>query len=79
MHDEDIASMTYEVAMTKLEQCVTQLEAGNVPLEDAIALYKKASMLSAHCAQLLHDAEQKIEMVIEQNGQKTKVPFVPQE
>lgn len=34
--------MTFEEAMKQLESIVEKLEEGNVPLEDAIAFFKKA-------------------------------------
>lgn len=74
-----VETYTYEQALMELERSVQQLEAGQLPLEEAIAVYKKAAQLSAHCAQKLQEAEQKIEVLLEQNGQWVKKPFVLQD
>jgi len=39
----------FEEAILKLEEVVQKLETGDVPLEDAITLYKKGMELSAFC------------------------------
>ena len=38
MNDIPISEMTFEQAMSELERIVTQLEKGDVPLEDSISL-----------------------------------------
>ena len=38
MNDTPISEMTFEQAMSELERIVTQLERGDVPLEDSISL-----------------------------------------
>ncbi len=38
-----VAEMTFEEAMADLEQVVTQLERGDVALEDSIALYERGA------------------------------------
>ncbi len=42
---------------------VTQLERGEVALEQSIALYDRGAALKAHCAAKLAEAEAKIEMI----------------
>jgi len=44
-----VAEMTFEEAMADLEQVVTQLERGDVALEDSIALYERGAELKKHC------------------------------
>ena len=44
-----VAEMTFEQAMADLEQVVTQLERGDVALEDSIALYERGAELKNHC------------------------------
>lgn len=63
MTDTPIAEMTFEQAMTALEQVVNQLERGEVPLEQSIALYERGAALKAHCADKLKAAEEKVEMI----------------
>ncbi|MBC7674611.1 MAG: exodeoxyribonuclease VII small subunit, partial [Rhodoferax sp.] len=45
MTDKKIAEMSFEEAMLALEQVVSQLEKGEVPLEQSIALYESGAAL----------------------------------
>ena len=74
--DEKIASLTFEQALQQLEQIVQQLEKGQVPLEDSIAIYERGTALKAHCEAKLRDAEARIEkIVIGPAGAASTVPF----
>lgn len=70
--------LNFEEAMDKLEQIVAQLENGDVPLEQAIDLFQEGMKLSGLCSQKLEQVERKIEVLMEEEGQWTKKPFVPQ-
>jgi exodeoxyribonuclease VII small subunit len=58
-----VSEMTFEEAMAALEGVVTQLERGEVALEQSIALYERGAALKAHCAARLAEAEAKVEMI----------------
>lgn len=62
-------SIRFEEAIAKLEEVVRKLETGDVPLEDAIELYKEGMKLSAVCQGKLQHAEQQLMTVINQEGQ----------
>ena len=68
MTDKSIADMSFEEAMAALEAVVSQLEKGEVPLEQSIALYERGAALKAHCAGKLKDAEEKVELIRAQEG-----------
>lgn len=63
----------FEEAMNELEQIVKQLETGDVPLEDAIELYKKGMELSSLCQHKLQDAEEQFMTMI--NNKNEEQPF----
>lgn len=63
MADEDIAKMSFEVALAELEGIVGKLEAGKVDLDQSIAIYERGEKLKAHCDRLLKDAEARIEKI----------------
>jgi exodeoxyribonuclease VII small subunit len=63
MTDQPIAAMTFEQAMAALEQVVSALEKGEVPLDQSIALYQRGADLRAHCAAKLREAEEKVELI----------------
>ena len=58
-----VGEMTFEEAMAALEGVVTQLERGEVALEQSIALYERGAALKANCAARLAEAEAKVEMI----------------
>ena len=64
-----VNAMSFEEAMSALEQVVTSLERGEVPLEASIALYERGAALKSHCATKLKEAEDKVEMIRAKDGQ----------
>ena len=62
------AGISFETAMEELGNIVRQLEAGQVPLSEAIGLYEKATLLKAHCNSCLRDAEMRIERIQVESG-----------
>ena len=55
--------MTFEAAMARLEEVVGQLESGNAPLDEALALYEEGIALVRACSDRLEHAEQRIKML----------------
>lgn len=68
MTDKTIAEMTFEEAMSALEAVVGQLERGDVPLDQSIALYERGAALRAHCEERLKAAEERVELIRVQEG-----------
>ena len=72
MSDKPISEMTFEQAMSELEKIVTELERGDVPLEDSISLYEKGAELKKRCETKLKEAEQKVAAItLDENGSVT--------
>ena len=55
------AALTYEAAVEKLESIVSQIESGEVGLEESMALYEEGILLSQRCKEILATAEQRVE------------------
>lgn len=53
-------SVTFEESMTRLDEIVKALEAGDVPLEESMKLFEEGTKLAAKCAALLDTAELKV-------------------
>ncbi|MBD7935910.1 MULTISPECIES: exodeoxyribonuclease VII small subunit [Cytobacillus] len=68
---------TFEEAMEQLEQIVEKLEEGDVPLEEAISIYKNGMELSKLCHDKLKNVEEQLTEIITDDGKKQ--PFVIQE
>ncbi len=70
MSDTPVEEMTFEQAMAALEQVVGQLERGEVPLEQSIALYERGAKLKARCETKLKEAEEKVaQITLDAEGQ----------
>lgn len=59
----DVKKMSFEDAMGELETLVGQLESGNVPLAESIALYERGNALKKHCEKKLAEAEEKVAQI----------------
>lgn len=59
----------FEGALTALQQIVSQLEAGELTLEESIKYYKEGMDLAAYCSSVIQKAEQEI-YVYEQESYK---------
>ncbi len=57
----------FEKNISELNGIVSQLESGNVGLNESIALYEKGMKLSAACMKVLSEAKQKIEIIQNEN------------
>ncbi len=53
--------MTFEEAEKELQQIVERLESGNVPLDDAVALWERGEELYRLCRERLDAAQGKVE------------------
>ena len=58
-----MTDLTFEDCLTRLEQIVSALESGNLPLEDSLKVYEEGIALARHCVKYLDEAEQKIELL----------------
>ena len=52
-----IEELSFEQAYRQLEETVQQLEAGNLPLQEVIALYQRGTALVKYCGLQLDNAE----------------------
>ena len=71
-----IEDMSFETAMTRLEQIVRALEDGKVSLDDSLGLYEEGIALVRLCSGRLDEAEQKIKIIrTASDGSKTEEDF----
>ena len=55
----------FEESMDKLENIVTELEKGNLNLDETLKKFKEGIKLSKECNEILQEAEKKITILIE--------------
>ncbi len=65
---EDKKELSFEEALSRLDQIVRALESGQSKLEDSLSLYEEGIRLSRLCNEKLDGAEQKINMLTDAPG-----------
>jgi len=61
--------LSFEESLEKLEEIVTKLENGDIPLDDAIDEFNKAMQLVKICNNKLTAAEESIAKIVQDNGE----------
>jgi exodeoxyribonuclease VII small subunit len=70
---------SFEVALERLETIVEELEGGSLSLEESIARYEEGMRLSRRLTQTLDQAEQRIERLVEDEGEEPDARPEPDE
>jgi exodeoxyribonuclease VII small subunit len=71
-----MTDLKFEDCLTRLEQIVTALEAGNLSLEESLKVFEEGVALSRHCAAYLDEAERRIEILAkDETGEASTRPF----
>ena len=63
--EKPIGEMSFEEALSALEDVVRNLESGEVPLDDSIALYERGEELRKACQARLDAAQARIEKIVQ--------------
>jgi len=58
----------FDEALQQLEEIIRKLEAGNLPLEESIELYKEGMTLSTDCHQKLQKIEAEVVKLVDASG-----------
>ena len=69
---------SFEDSMKRLEEIVTALEGGSLPLEETLALYRAGKELSAYCGSVLKKAEQEVKSISETLDGQYKLTDFPE-
>ena len=67
----------FEKALAELNNLVSQMERGDISLEDALSHFEKGIQLTRQCQQALQEAEQKVSVLLEKNGKESLEPYQP--
>lgn len=60
---------SFENKMDELEKIVGELEKGNLSLEEQVKKFEEGMKLSKECNDLLQNAEKRITILLEENGE----------
>lgn len=71
-----MAERKFESSLARLEEIVSVLEQGDLPLEQSLKLFEEGVKLSRLCAARLDEAERKVEMLTKDGqGKPVATPF----
>ena len=67
--------LDFEASMVELESLVERMEEGDQSLEESLKDFERGIALTRSCQKSLQETEQKIQQLIEKNGQDVLVEF----
>ena len=75
----DIKELSFEQALSELEDIVAKLERGDAPLDESIDIYERGALLKKLCEDKLQAAQLKVDKIIlGPDGQIATKPLDPE-
>ena len=69
----------FEKSLADLEALVARMEAGDLSLEESLAAFEQGVGLTKQCQQALGEAQQRVQILMQQDGELRAEPFNPGE
>ena len=66
----------FEESMKKLEEIVTELEKGELSLDESVSKFEEGINISKECNKMLESAEKKISILLENDGDIVEENFI---
>jgi exodeoxyribonuclease VII small subunit len=63
------ANFNFEGALEQLEELVASMEDGELSLEDSLKAFEKGIKLTRECQTALKNAEQKVQVLLDESGE----------
>ena len=71
-----MAAIKFEKVLSRLETIVTELEEGELSLDESLKVFEEGVKLSKTCLKMLDDAEKKVEILVQdKDGRKRLQAF----
>lgn len=71
--------INFEEAMKKLEIIAQELEKGDLDLDQSVRKFEEGMILSKKCNEILEEAEKRITILIQEDGELKEENFIPVE
>lgn len=71
--------MSFEESINRLEEIANELEKDNLSLDESTKKFEEGMEISKKCAKMLEEAEKKITMLIDNDGEVKEKDFIPTE
>ncbi len=68
-----------EEALKELEALIEHMEEGDITLEESLKCFERGTQLARNCQEALKAAEQKVQILLEKNGQEELEDFAVKE
>jgi exodeoxyribonuclease VII small subunit len=65
----------FETALAELEALVAKMEQGDLSLDESLKQFERGVQLTRSCQQALKEAEQKVQILLEKDGQASLEAF----
>ena len=75
--DDKPGSFDFEASLNELEKLVDALEGGDLTLEQSLKDFERGINLTRACQKALTEAQQKVQILLEKNGQNSLEDFSP--
>ncbi len=69
------AALDFEQSLSELQTLVERLESGELPLEESLSAFEQGIRLTRDCQSALTQAEQKVQILLERDGELEEAPF----
>lgn len=65
----------FEHSLAQLEAVVERMEQGDLPIEEALKAFEEGVRLTRECQSVLEQSEQKVQLLMEEQGELKSRPF----
>lgn len=72
-------SPDFEQTLRELEELVSKLEGGELPLDEALRTFERGVFLTRQCQDALKAAQAKVDILVAKDGEEVTEPFDPDE
>lgn len=69
----------FEKSLAELEELVERMEDGELSLEESLAAFEQGVRLTQDCQKALTEAQQRVQVLMQQDGGAKFVPFAGEE
>ena len=70
--------LNFEESMQKLEKIAVELEKGDLSLEESLTKFEEGMKLSKQCNEIIENAEKKITILLQKEGELVEENFTPE-
>jgi len=76
---QDATPINFEKSLDELESLVQKMEQGGLTLEESLAQFQRGIELARACQKALSEAQQRVEVLLEKDGELGEAPFDPEQ